>query len=192
MEAAIAAWKKALEVTPDDDKARSNLGGLLLGQGKADDAAAQFRVALAANPDSTSALDNLGLVLMQRVGEAIADWPKSIAINAASTEPNANLGIAFMLQGKFGDAIAEWRAALSLEPGQVAVLGNLAWMLATCPDSRLRKGGEAVKLAEVAVTLGGDGDLVRLDSLRRCVCRSRPFRRRHSRRAAGHGAGRRA
>ncbi len=40
------------------------------------------------------------------------------------------------------------RAALTLAPEHLEARNNLAWLLATCPDERLRNGAEAVRLAE--------------------------------------------
>jgi Flp pilus assembly protein TadD len=56
-------------------------------------------------------------------------------------------------QGKVEQAIANYQAAIKLKPNNVAFLNNLAWLLATCPEARLRDGQEAVELAERACQL---------------------------------------
>ncbi len=167
VEAALAEWRKALAVDPEDAKARNNFAGLLLRQGRLDEAAAEFRKVLDVNPRFTNALDNLGLVLLQRgrVEEAITEWRRSVEIDPKSVEAQANLGIAFVLQRRFKEAAAQWREALRLEPGRVPVLSNLAWLLATCPDGAVRNGGEAVGLAELAVKISGGRDGRALDIL---------------------------
>ena len=56
-------------------------------------------------------------------------------------------------QGDFAAAIASGRLALKSHPKIPALLNNLAWLLATCPDASLRNGPEAVKYAERACEL---------------------------------------
>ena len=56
---------------------------------------------------------------------------------------------------KFGEAVSEYRQVVAARPDDVEVLSNLAWLLATCPDSAVRDGAEAVRLAEHACRLSG-------------------------------------
>jgi Flp pilus assembly protein TadD len=166
-EAAIAGWQRALALDPEDARARTNLGGIFLRQGRAAEAAAEFRRALAAKPDSAEAHNNLGLVLLQdgQLAEAERQFVESLSIDPESMEALVNLGGAYLMQGKRADAVKTLREALRLEPGRLPVLGNLAWLLATSPDSSLRDGAEAVTLAERAVGLSHRDDPVLLDGL---------------------------
>ena len=59
---------------------------------------------------------------------------------------NARLG-----RGEAKAAVALYREALALDSGYADAQNNLAWILATHPDDRLRDGGEAVRLAEAAM-----------------------------------------
>jgi Flp pilus assembly protein TadD len=165
VDAAIAEWTRALALDPDDAKARNNFAGLLLKAGRLDEAVTHLRRVLAAKPDFTNARNNLGLALFQsgKVDEAVEQWSKSLEINPDSTEARINLGNAFVVQGRFGDAAGQWRNALELEPNRVPALSNLAWMLSTCPDPRVRDGVQAVELAQKALKLGAPGDPVLLD-----------------------------
>ena len=54
---------------------------------------------------------------------------------------------------QLSDAIEYYRRALQSNPSSVPALNNLAWILATAPDLRLRNGQEAVRLAERACQL---------------------------------------
>ena len=90
---------------------------------------------------------------------------KSLAINPNSTETRVNLGGAFLLLGQYKEAAAQLREALRLEPNRLPVLTNLAWILSTCPDSRVRNGAQAVELAERAVKLSNGQDIVAFDTL---------------------------
>src|SRR5262249_1839464 len=62
-EAAVAAYREALRLRPDDPEAHSNLGAALHDQGKWEAAAAEFREALRLRPDDPEAHNNLGIAL---------------------------------------------------------------------------------------------------------------------------------
>src|SRR5262249_19975330 len=71
---AVAAYRKQLEIKPDDEKAWYNLGIVLAKQGKLDDAVAAFRKHLEIKPDDASAWYNLGIVLADqgKLDDAVA------------------------------------------------------------------------------------------------------------------------
>ena len=47
--------------------------------------------------------------------------------------------------------VSYYREALNVDPEYGDAQNNLAWVLATHPDKRVRNGNEAVRLAELAV-----------------------------------------
>jgi len=167
VEEAMKLWNLALGMQPDDAKVHNNIGGLLLRQGRLDEAAWHFERAIADDPELSSAHDNLGLVDLHRgnLDSAINHFQKALQIKADSIETLVNLGGAYLMKGDYGEALAQLREAHRLEPERIPILGNMAWILATCPDSRLRDGQQAVRLAEQAVELSGGKDLVILDTL---------------------------
>jgi len=166
-DAAIAEWKKALEITPGDAKARNNLGAVLLKKGLSDEAAAQFEKALEFNPGSANAHNNLALILSWkgRIDEAVGHWQKAIEINPGFVDARYNLGGAFYVRGQIADALREWREALRVEPNHLRVLSQMAWVLATSPEAANRNGTEAVALAEKGVQLSGGQEPTVLDAL---------------------------
>lgn len=50
-------------------------------------------------------------------------------------------------RGEYGAAAADLTEALRLAPNDTGALNNLAWLLATCPDEKVRDGKRAVELA---------------------------------------------
>jgi len=167
VEAAIVEWARALAWSPDDARCHNNIGDLLLRQGKLDEAASHFQRALDADPEIPDARDNLGLLLLYKgkIDEAITQFQRAIEINPRSTETRVNLGGAFLMRGEYKEALAQLREALRLEPDRAAALSNTAWILATCPDPRIRNGAQAVGLAERAARLSGGDDPAPLDIL---------------------------
>ena len=67
-------------------------------------------------------------------------------------------------EGQFDDAIAHYRASLAIDPTASDVGNNLAWLLATCPQPRLRNGSKAIEVARRAVQ-GADEPATVLDTL---------------------------
>ncbi len=147
---AIPYFQKALQVNPNYVEARNNLGSALLQEGKVDQAIAQFQKALLIDPDSVEARGNLGNVMLQegKVDEAIACYQKALQLSPHNANLYNNLGNALSRQGHFEQSIAHYQAAIKLEPNNPSFLNNLAWLLATCPEARVRNGQQAVQLAE--------------------------------------------
>jgi Flp pilus assembly protein TadD len=166
-DAAIAAWKQALVMSPGDGRAHSNLGAVLLRRGKLDEAISHFERALEVNPGSPAGYNNLGVLLLrkERFNEATSQFQKALKINPEFAEARFNLASAFYMQGKTFEAVAQWREGLRLEPTRVSVLTQTAWALATSPKASVRNGAEAVAFAEQAVRLSGERDPEILDTL---------------------------
>jgi Tfp pilus assembly protein PilF len=52
--------------------------------------------------------------------------------------------------GRRGDAASDYERALKLQPHDVGILNNFAWVLATAPEDKLRDGHRALALATSA------------------------------------------
>jgi tetratricopeptide (TPR) repeat protein len=79
-------------------------------------------------------------------------------------------------QGQVQDAIVHYREALRLEPKLLLALNNLAWILATDPDSANRDGKEAVQLAKQACLLADQPVASILDTLAAAYAETGRFR----------------
>jgi tetratricopeptide (TPR) repeat protein len=55
--------------------------------------------------------------------------------------------------GKHAEAVADYNKAVKLDPDDSGMLNNLAWVLATSPDDKLRDGKRAIELATKACEL---------------------------------------
>ena len=71
----------------------------------------------------------------------------------AFTDAECTAAFTSFQQGDFAGAIARFRRALKTLPRSPILLGNLAFLLATCPDASLRDLPEATRLAEKACQL---------------------------------------
>ena len=63
------------------------------------------------------------------------------------------------------ESLAQCREFLRSAPDDLSVMNMAAWIEATCPDASLRKGTEAVRLAQRAVELSGGREPMLLDTL---------------------------
>jgi protein O-mannosyl-transferase len=153
---AIVHFQKAFEIKADNLEARANLGSALLRKGELDEAIVQYYKAIEIKPDSALAHYDLANVLLQKgqVDEAIAHYERAIEIKPDDADVYNNLGIVLFQKGQVDQAIAHYQKALDINPQNVQARANLAWALATSPQSSMLKA-IAVKLAQQANQLTG-------------------------------------
>jgi tetratricopeptide (TPR) repeat protein len=163
---AAGAYRRALVLRPDSAEVHGNLGHLLLGEGQVAEAIAQFEKAVESEPDHANGYDGLGgaLMLANRPAEAAISYQKALRLRPDDEVARSGLGSALFLQGQVVEAVANWRKALTLQPVKTSTLNNLAWVLATGPG-QVRDGAEAVRLAQLALGLGGGSNPVILRTL---------------------------
>jgi len=127
----IVLYTRTLEVAPQP-LFYLNLGRALAGQGRIDEAIAQYSQALRINPDFPEAHYNLGHALagQGKIDEAIAQYSQALRIEPDFTEAHINLGVALARQGRFDEAMAHYSQALRINPDSPAVHNNLGLALA--------------------------------------------------------------
>ena len=147
---AIQFFERAVAESPSFDYAHANLAGLLSELNRNAEAETHYREALRLNPADKSTPCNFGILLtkLNRLDEAVAMFHKSIAIDANNPLAYFNLGNALAQGRRYGEAIESYRTAWQQLPGNPQVAERLAWLLASAPEDALRRGPEAVNLAE--------------------------------------------
>ncbi len=150
--------EQAVRLRPSNLQALTELGRALAGQGKYAEAEAAFRDAAQLSPTNINLLINLGnaQALGGQTNAAAATFAQAQRLDPA-------MGRKLVLEAKAladkGDALsaeARLRTALWLESDEAEAHQDLAWLLATAPQSRLRNGVEAVRLARRALELRGE------------------------------------
>ncbi len=94
-----------------------------------------------------------------------AEYEAALQENPKDARAHAQLAFRLQQQGKMDEAIGHYRESLRLMPDQPGVLNNFAWLLATCPEARIRNGEEAVQLAGRACTLTRDSQTFMIGTL---------------------------
>ena len=126
--------KKALEIMPDFEIVRDELGVVAEGQCK------------------------LGEVLAEHgePAEALDHYEKALDNKPDLADAHFGMGNALIALGRSGEAIRHYEKAVAIKPDEIAALNNLAWLRATHPDPKLRDGEKAVAAAQRAVNYSPD------------------------------------
>lgn len=163
--AAAQEFMTVIRMLPELPEGENNLGTALMGEGQAAAAIEHFERALQLDPKYPDAHFNLAgaLAAAGRRNEAIARYRQGLELDPANPDAHADLAELLLAEGQANAAINEWRRALRLRPDDLARLRRFAWVLATSPESSVRNGRLALKVAGEAVQLSAGQDA---DSLR--------------------------
>jgi serine/threonine protein kinase/tetratricopeptide (TPR) repeat protein len=155
-EGAIRFYTAAVSVRPSSAPAHNRLGLALRARKKLDEALACFGTASELDRKNATYHINLGytLGLQGRMDEAIAAYEEALRLHPDRAYAHHAFGC-FLRDIKHDDAgaIACFDKAIGLDPNNVLVHNDLAWLLATGSDAKLRDPGRAVALAQKAVEL---------------------------------------
>ncbi len=153
MDGAIAEYRTAIQLRPDDAATHSELGNALAAQGKLDEAVAEYRTAIRLKPDRAESHNGLGLArrAQGKLDEAVAEYRTAIRLQPDRAEARTNLGLALVDQGKVDQAVAEYRTAIRLQPDLVQAHANLGLALVS-----LGMVDEAVAESRTAIRLQPD------------------------------------
>jgi len=164
---AAACFQMALRLKPDFPLALNNLGRLLTDQGKIDEAATYIEKAIQSDPDYPLSYYSMARIKTQQkqYSQAIEYLEAALQRKPDWPEVYASLGKNWFLMGNVNRGISYWHRALELDPAHIGALNDLARVLATTEDTKLRNPTDAVKYARSACELTRFNRPVFLDSL---------------------------
>jgi tetratricopeptide (TPR) repeat protein len=181
-------YRKALALAPDYGQGHSRLGLLYARQRRFKRAYEHFARYLELRPNSPNAMSNTANVLIPlgRPQDAVRLLRTALERDPAYPPAHEALWRGLLGIGRPAEAIDALRKATRALPDRPALARELAWLLATSPDSRLRNGAEALTLAERCCT-GPHADARSLDVLAAACAEAGQFDRavESARRAAG-------
>ncbi len=121
------AYRRGLELAPNDAELHNALGWTLFQDGRTVEAVAEYERALAANPNHAKSHNNLALALVElgRFEEAAGHFKTSLALEPRA-EIYSDLGFAMARLGKSEEARADYQKALALDPNCASAHFNLA------------------------------------------------------------------
>lgn len=158
---------KAIEIQPTNHIANRNLGDSYFREQEWDKAAEHYRTSILAEPNDADARRSYGHTLhaQKKYVQAAEQFAEAARINPEDTQARALRGGMLEAAGDFAGAVAEYRVVLKASPDQIAVLNNLAWILATHPDDAIRSATDAFEFADRARLLTHSSDAGILDTL---------------------------
>ena len=121
------AYRRGLEIVPDDAELRNALGWTLFQEGNTADAVVEYRRALKTNPISAKVHNNLALALVElgQLDEAASHFSRSLELDPKA-EIYSDLGFTMARLGKPEVALANYQKALELDPNCASAHSNLA------------------------------------------------------------------
>ena len=151
---AIEDFRQSLKDNPNNSEAHLNLGYAFVLERNYPAAEAQYLAILKSDPHQPAANKMYArlLELQGRNAEAIRHYQISADLSP-DIQTWMDLATLDYAVGNWSRVVADLRHALALNPdasNEITALNNLAWTLATCPDSSVRNGNEAVRYAEKA------------------------------------------
>ncbi len=156
-DAAVTNYAAVLRLKSDSAPGHFNLANALFQQGKYPEAAAHYLQSIRLQPDFADAHSNLAraLVAQGKNGDALGHLTEAVRLKPAAAEFHFHLGTVLESANRPTEAIVQYQEVLRLKPASAAALNNLAWLLATYEDAKVRNGAEAVRYAERACELTG-------------------------------------
>ena len=127
-DAAIAAYRRAIEINPEFAEALANLGLLLNGKGLRAEAISIYRQSISLQPNNPEVHCNLGSALSEDglLDEAMNCYRRAIEINPEFANAHYNMGNAMRAQRRHEEAVQCFLTALKAQPDLVQAFSNLA------------------------------------------------------------------
>jgi Flp pilus assembly protein TadD len=152
IKSAIADFDEAVRLKPKEPLAYCCRADAYRSGGDLDHATADYAKAVsldATDPDPLNARGEIH-VAKKEYDSAIKDFTAAIKLDPKFAGAYNNRGIAYKKTKQYRRALADYRAALKLEPNSDGPLNNLAYLMAACPEEKLRNGKKAVEYATKA------------------------------------------
>ncbi|MCC7474175.1 MAG: tetratricopeptide repeat protein [Pirellulales bacterium] len=165
--AALRDFNRVIELNPKLGIAYRNRAELLSALGRWEEAVEDYGQAIAAGQAEAGiyqarahALHRLGntapaLADLNQALEQAPDDPASLALR----------GDLLVMLGRYDQASSDYHRAIERDSRCVDAYRGLAWLLAVCPDHKVRDARAALAAAEQAVALSGPNDYRVLDTL---------------------------
>ncbi|MCD6327375.1 tetratricopeptide repeat protein [bacterium] len=127
---ALDEYRNIAELRPNDHLVRFNIGVLLQGQGRLEEAAKAFGSAERIEPNFPSALKSLVNIYLE-----LGDYDNAVEtagrlrdLSPANPEANRNLGVVFELAGRQQEALAAFEVAVARDPTYALVHADIGFL----------------------------------------------------------------
>ena len=155
LEPALADINKAIDLSPSISKFYFVRARIYESLSRLEPALQDMTTVIRHEPGNAEAYRrraDLSLAL-SRYDAAVADYTRAIERNVGDAWCYVSRAQAYELAHKYLEARDDFERALQLDPTNVDVLNACAWLLATCPEDRVRSGPQAFAHASRACEL---------------------------------------
>jgi tetratricopeptide (TPR) repeat protein len=167
-EAALRDFDRALEANPGLAIAHRNRGELLASLGRTEEAVPDYGQAIVQWPNDAELYKMRGHAF-HRLGDfekATIDLTRAIELAPEQAADAYTLrGNVQAERGDFREALRDYQRALKADRTWAEAYRSKAWLLATCPDAKVRHPGRALVAARQAQKLTGPDDCYVLEAL---------------------------
>jgi tetratricopeptide (TPR) repeat protein len=140
---------EVIAAEPKDAGIRIALAELLIQAGKIDRAKEQLKIAQGLHPDEK--VRYLMLARMAKktgdVQSAVRYFRKALSIDPHDAITQLELGELLLELRKWDEALRHFQSSLNASPNDLDLIERYAWILAACPDGKIRNGKRALESA---------------------------------------------
>lgn len=174
---ALLYLNEAVRLFPGYAAAHASRGQVLEALGRLDEARAAYERAFELRPSYAPASMNLARLCMRTndFDRAARVLERAVELDPANAEAHRGLARAYTALARGRDARAELDTVLRLRPDWALAQGDMAWLLATSSDERVRDVPRAVELGERAARASRERQPAVLDALARAYAASQRF-----------------
>jgi tetratricopeptide (TPR) repeat protein len=152
---AIRDYDEALRRDPRDALTYNNRGIVYKAKRDYDQAIRDYSLAIRFDPRSSDAYFNRGNAFKARkeYDMAVSDYSQAVRLDPEWPDAYFNRANANKARKAYDQAASDYSQVIRLDAKDADAYSNLAWLLATCPDGRVRNGQKAVEYATKACEL---------------------------------------
>ena len=152
---AIRDYSEALRLDPSDARNYNNRGIAYKAKKAYDQAIGDYSTAIRLDPSLSDAYFGRGNAYKakKQYDQAVSDYSQAIRLDPQWPDPYFNRALAHQAVRGYEQAAGDYREVIRLDPKDADACSNLAWLLATCPEGRIRDGSRAVEYATKACEL---------------------------------------
>lgn len=167
LDKAITDFTTVIQFDPTNALAIWNRASAYRAKGEFEKSIADFNEYILLNPTNDLAFKNRASDFMGigNYDKAISDWNEGLRLKQNDAIALAMRGDCYEFKGQFNEARKDFYQAIRLDAKGDGALNSLAWFRATCPDSSMRNGKEAVEAAQKACELSNWKKWGRIDTL---------------------------
>jgi tetratricopeptide (TPR) repeat protein len=152
---ALRDYSEALRLDPKDARTYHSRGLVYKTRKEYKNAIADYSEAIRLDPKWSHAYFNRANAYKAQkdYDKAVSDYGEAIRLDPKKTDAYFNRAGVYKTQKEYDKAVGDYGAIIRLDPEDADAHSNLAWLLATCPEAKVRDGKKAVELATKACEL---------------------------------------